>query len=212
MADDSEKPGPARRLLSAVLPDLKAALIGLGIVSAGGISVVLRKNHIEMRAWVFAAIIAVLLTAGLILYDLLVRKAGQLQEVRRLETEARSRVEELSSEPRPSPRSRELVRLMDALNTSIERRLAVYPTLQGHELEQDERDRFSRICQLTRYLLADTASVDAAITALESNGLGDAAACLGALDELKARVEAFGERDEDDGPLRSGGTSLVLDD
>jgi hypothetical protein len=207
---------PLSRAFHALVVPTWAALVGLVVAGliTGGIWATLRTHHVSMRAWVFAAIGAALLLALVLLFDMLAMKAGQLEEARRREAEARQRAEELSAQPREptlSPRSRELIGLIEALETSIERRRPQLP-YQYPDLEEDERDRFTRICLLTRVLVSHTSSVEKALTDLQANGVRDAASCLGALDELKARVTAFGERDEDEGALRTGGTRLVLED
>jgi hypothetical protein len=214
MAETHEdEAGPLRRVAAGVFRDIRAGLIGLAIASASALAVVLRKHHVEMRAWVFALIVVALLLALLVVYDLLAKKDGQLREARRLESESRQRAERASSQPKEptlSPRARELTGLIEALERSLERRMKPYPMIEGVDLEPNEQDRFRRICLLTRSTISHTRPVEDALTALEANGLRNVASCLGALDELRARVAAFGERDEDTRPLARGRTTRAI--
>ena len=136
------------------------------------------------------------------------RASGQLDEARR----GRSEADRRERAPTLSPRSREVLGLIDALSQSITRRTKPYGgVVEEIGLTSDEAERFARIVTATNGIMPVlTKQTQEALDGLAQSGAQSAAGCMGALDELRARVTSSGEQDDDEGPASTGGSTQVI--
>ena len=200
-SDSASTDSPGFRALKTLFQDIRPVVATIVVVGAIGLVSQVLHNDVTVRAWVAVAIGAGILILLLIL-DLLRHReqqarihTGERDEARRSEAQAKE-------ESSLSPAAEELLRGIDALATTLERRAeSLGGMTTGIDAEPDEIQRFLRIIRRVFQTYAPHQSLVDSIKACQTGhggggGPPSVAKLLSGLSELRAEVESRGTGDD----------------
>jgi hypothetical protein len=204
---------PLARGLLSLLRDARAAIVAILVVAliSGG---VVARDHVRFRAWIGVLVIAVFLLAVFAIDSMRTRQRGALDhadsELIRLRGDlerAHAEAAAAAATPEPNAAAQELIRLIEALRSTILRRVEPYAATGGMDGTVDEISRFRylerRVTDLIKPLPADLARLLQTFT--PERGCESVDALLSGLDQMEAEITNWGLTNEHRGARASQG-------